>query len=257
MNEQYQRLGIVSPILCCDEETAVNAAECIRRETKFPKPSRLTKIKKRLGLSKPTRGFDRHLDWEPIKNLVTRSPLIDAAKELLGPDLIIWRTNIFYKFGTAEDGLPWHRDIYAGILSDPESQLSVQIALTPTTVDNCLEVIPESHLLSVDEICSRWGMATAPSNEATGNIRFSGAPPEPFPVVLKPGYGCAFHHNLVHRSAVSDHPTAPRICLTVRFATASNTVQKRSQQVPCALVSGEPPAGVEFLNDWRDAQELQ
>lgn len=252
MKTQYEKFGIVSPILCCSEEVARAASACIEREIGFSKPTYLTKIRKRLKLHRSPNSYNRHLDWLPIQNLVTQAPLLEAVKQILGPDLIVWRTNIFYKFGTNYDSLPWHRDNYLNLLSDPDSQLSVQIALTPTTPDNCMEVIPESHVLSEDEIRTQLGMPISTRNEVAGNIRFSGEPPQSLPVVLNPGYGCAFHHSLIHRSSMSGGAETPRICLTVRFAGASNEVRKRGERVPCALVSGESPEGLNFIHDWRE-----
>lgn len=199
--------------------------------------------------------YNRHLNWAPIKSILARSTLVEAVKEILGPNLIIWRSNIFYQFATQWDSLPWHRDHYPEILSDSTAQVSVQIALTESSRENCLQVLPGSQLLNEQALYEQFGFSVSTRSQVAGTIRFS-VPAEPesaFSVVLAPGCAAIFHPGLLHRSSVNTTRAKPtlRVSLTVRFATADNRVRKRGVMEPCVLVAGEAPEGINEIIDWR------
>ena len=77
--------------------------------------------------------------------------LLDMVEQLIGPDIILWGTNLFHKppennHQTGGRRIPFHRDgRYWPI--EPLNTLTVWIAIEATTKANgCLQVIPNSHL---------------------------------------------------------------------------------------------------------------
>ena len=100
----------------------------------------------------------RHMDQPVIYDLATHPAIIDRISCLLGPDLIVWATNLWLKEpGGAE--IPWHQDIEFWPL-EPPVNYSAWLAIDEVTVENaCLRIIPGSHRQSLPHIRALDGMA--------------------------------------------------------------------------------------------------
>lgn len=76
----------------------------------------------------------------------TRHPdILDMVEQLIGPDLIMWGSQVFSK--AAGDGLaiPWHQDGQYWPMR-PLKNVTVWIAIDPARVENgCMRVIPGTH----------------------------------------------------------------------------------------------------------------
>src|SRR5450432_1547197 len=82
------------------------------------------------------RGVDALLEC------VTHPDILDMVEQVIGPDLVLWGSQVFSK--PAGDGLaiPWHQDGQYWPLR-PLRNVTVWIAIDPATVANgCLRVIP-------------------------------------------------------------------------------------------------------------------
>ena len=101
---------------------------------------------------------DRHLDHETVCRLCRGPELVDRIASLIGPDLLIWRSNFQIKQPLAEatgdeqryTEVPWHQD---GAYFDlrPPVWVSAWIAVTEATLDNgCLQVVRGSHTSTFD-----------------------------------------------------------------------------------------------------------
>ena len=71
--------------------------------------------------------------------------LLDLVEQLIGPDIILWGTNLFHKPAGTGRRIPFHRDgRYWPI--EPLATLTVWVAIEASTAANgCLRVIPGSH----------------------------------------------------------------------------------------------------------------
>lgn len=99
---------------------------------------------------------DRHLEDEKILSLFTNPEVTERCAQLLGPDLVLWRTQFFPK-SKSMCGTPWHQattylfDNMAENVVLPEDhselfQLTVWIALTDTPKDKApMAVVRGSH----------------------------------------------------------------------------------------------------------------
>ena len=76
----------------------------------------------------------------------TRHPdILDMVEQLIGPDIVMWGSQIFSK--PAGDGMaiPWHQDGQYWPMR-PLSTVTVWVAVDPATTENgCLRVIPGTH----------------------------------------------------------------------------------------------------------------
>lgn len=97
-------------------------------------------------------GRDRHLDCPVIWELFKRPSIASKLTEILGPDLLIWRSGFFYKPPGAPE-TAWHKAaVFTDftdhpILEPPDPKglycLTVWMAIDEATLDNgCVQLIP-------------------------------------------------------------------------------------------------------------------
>jgi hypothetical protein len=86
----------------------------------------------------------RHLDSRDVYELCALPAIIDRMAQLYGPDLVLWRSNLWCKQpGGAE--VAWHQDLTHWPL-DPMVNISAWLALDHVDAQNsCLQLIPGSH----------------------------------------------------------------------------------------------------------------
>ncbi len=72
--------------------------------------------------------------------------ILDLVESLIGPDIILWGSQVFCKLPNVGKGVPWHQDGHYWPIK-PLATCSVWIALDPANLDNgCMRYIPGSHL---------------------------------------------------------------------------------------------------------------
>jgi len=103
-------------------------------------------------------NYDRHLDIDALSGLITEPALVRRFQNLLGTDVLCWRTEFFPK-NPGDAGTGWHQvERYAigeaqrGMLEPTimteglPMELTAWVAFTPATIKNgCLKLIPGSH----------------------------------------------------------------------------------------------------------------
>src|ERR1043166_7781179 len=137
LSEVYERDGVVFPI-------AVLAADEVREYR-----NSLDALTAVCGESK---RFDNlHLFFPWAYRLATHEAVLDAVETILGPDLVIDGTLVFYKPPRDRGYASWHQDsVYSGWHLTPS--ISAWIALTPSGPANgCMRAIPGSHKLGLLE----------------------------------------------------------------------------------------------------------
>jgi len=138
--------GYLGPFTLCSEEEMDQLRPEIERV--------LTEPSKIYGFVTPR---DHHLDNAAIADLIQRPAAVDRLAQLMGPDLLVWRTQIFNKPPSAGVEFTWHQA--SSYLTEqgfkptlePESlselfQVTTWIAVDKATLENgCLQVVPGSH----------------------------------------------------------------------------------------------------------------
>ena len=218
--EQYHRDGVLGPYPLLSEAQMEVAMRMIDREVIAP-----------AARDDPTLHYhDRHLDHRTVCRICRRPELIDRVASLLGPDLMIWRSNFQVKPPVADaEGeaaryveVPWHQDgAYFGL--QPLVLVSAWIAITEATEENgCMKVVAGSHTQTFhhdhDPERRAFGRSVPEESIDPAAVRT---------LVLRPGEFVLFNENTLHGSG-PNRTSRPRVGLTPRIS------------VPFVRVTGNP-----------------
>lgn len=209
--DQYQCDGIVFPIKVFSDD-----------EVSFFR-SALESIAADCGEASLKRFDSLHLFFDWAYRLVAHEALLNAVEGLLGNNILIDGTLVFYKPPRDTSFVSWHQDsVYSGWNLTPST--SAWIALTPShRANGCMRVIPGSH---------KQGLMTHANVRDDLNLLVRGEQASTVDearavdVVLQPGEMSFHQSNLVHGSDpnTSDEP---RIGFIVRFVTNRTTRRDR------------------------------
>ena len=186
-------------------------------------------------------GRNRHLDLKPIAALCRSGDLIDAASAVLGRDLLLWRTQMFFQ--VRERVLPWHQDLFNNLLDDSSLNISAHIAITAASETNCMAIIPGSHRVD----CAEFGLTreVGPSPNAYGNQRFiENSDPPAAKMIMAPGQFILFDNRIIHRTCYASD-AQPRLAFVMRITTpAVRVLPEAFGEIPkvdhsAVLLSGE------------------
>ena len=118
-----------------------------------------------------TRADGLHLFFRWAWELASHPRLLDCMESLLGPDIILKHTRIFYKYGRTAAWVGWHQDGYTERLTEGRAP-AIWLGLTEATVENgCLRVVPRSHRLGI------LGASRPPRSSGPGQFQLPGAGP--------------------------------------------------------------------------------
>jgi non-heme Fe2+,alpha-ketoglutarate-dependent halogenase len=78
-------------------------------------------------------------------NLVREPAILDAVEDLIGPDIMVFHTTMWWKAKGSASRVPWHQDAtYFGLA--PHEHVTAWVALSPSnTQTGCVRVVPGSH----------------------------------------------------------------------------------------------------------------
>jgi hypothetical protein len=129
---RYARDGIVFPVpvLSAGEVRKYRLA-CDELEARLGGKPRTVEV----------RQMHLHFPW--AYELATHPRVLDAVEDLLGPNFLLWATELFTKHARdAAVSIGWHRDrTYMGF--DPRTTTTAWIALGPSTAANgCMRAVP-------------------------------------------------------------------------------------------------------------------
>jgi non-heme Fe2+,alpha-ketoglutarate-dependent halogenase len=178
--------------------------------------------------------FDNlHLFFEWAYRLVSHEALLDAVENILGHDILVDGSLVFFKPPRDSSYVSWHQDsVYSGWHLTPSA--SAWIALTPSNQTNgCVRMLAGSHkngLLDHDNVLDDPDLL----NRRGERIRMDVDEARAKDVVLLPGEVSLHHSTIIHGSNpnTSDEP---RIGFIVRYVTN----QIRNRERPLLRVRGE------------------
>ena len=223
--EQYDRNGIVFPIqvFSRDEVSRFRGA--------------LESIVDTCGEGSQKRLDSLHLFFDWAHRLATHDALLNAVEGVLGGNILIYGTLVFYKPPRDASYSSWHQDsVYSGLHLSPST--SAWIALTASHQNNgCMRALPGSHklgLLSHDNVRDDPNLLNRRGERVSVAVDESRA----VDVVLQPGEMSLHHSTIVHGSNPNSSDE-PRIGFIVRFVTNRMTNPNR----PLLRVRGDGDCG--------------
>lgn len=249
--QDYERDGIVFPIdaFSSDEASSYRTA--------------LESIAADCGEGSLKRFDSLHLFFDWAYRLVTNEKLLGAVEGLLGQNILVDGTLVFYKPPRDSSYVSWHQDsVYSGWNLSPST--SAWIALTPSRPANgCMRVIPGSHKQG---LVGHANVPEGPNLLRRGERVETGVDEsEALDVLLNPGE-LSFHHSTIIHGSNPNTSDEPRIGFIVRFVTNQFTnpgrplLRVRGEGDCSHLSLAEPPAAKDnqsaFLA-WREYTNKQ
>ena len=241
----YEKNGIVFPISLF----STGEASLFRRA--------LVSIADECGEGSLKRLDGLHLFFDWAYRLATHEVLLNAVEDVLGDDLLIDGTLVFWKPPQDTGYVSWHQDaLYSDWHLSPTT--SAWIALTPSHRSNgCMRAIASSHtqgLLQHGNVSDESNLLFR-GERVTLDIDESRA----LDVVLQPGEMSLHQSTIIHGSNpnTSDEP---RIGFIVRFVTSRVAKRDRAMMrvrgnTDCShLQLAEPPSETDYqsaLSAWR------
>ncbi len=221
---EYDLLGAAFPIRAFSQEEAEKYLEFCKELMQGlgdnPQPLELTQM---------------HLTFKKAYELVTETKILEVVKQLIGADVLVWATSIFYKKGGTSDYIGWHQDSTYWSLSDEDKVASVWVALTDSNSENgSMRIVPCSHTLEQLEHEETRDANNKLSRKQ--NIKSIGFEKYSVPVVLKPGEFSLHHSKLIHGSEPNTSDKF-RVGFVIRYIAPS--VKQFGARPKTLLVQGE------------------
>ena len=88
-----------------------------------------------------------HLYLTFLSDLIHHPRILDAAEDVLGPNLLVWSTSFFIKEPDNAGFVSWHQDSTYWGLSEPEGVTAWVAFSASTPQSGCVRVIPGTHKL--------------------------------------------------------------------------------------------------------------
>jgi non-heme Fe2+,alpha-ketoglutarate-dependent halogenase len=172
-----------------------------------------------------------HLFFRWAYDLATHPAVLDVLEDILGPDLFVHSTRIFYKHPYDPAYVSWHQDgTYSQLNSKPAP--SAWIALSESNAENgCLRVVPGSHRagkLPHNETYAPDNLLNHGEEIAVVVVESSARD-----MILRPGEMSLHHVNLIHGSNPNRSGTK-----RVGFAVSYITPEAGRSKLPVVRARG-------------------
>ncbi len=205
------------------------------------------------------RGYPSQL-LPSFAGLIRHPRIIDAASQIIGPDLLVWSAGFFIKEAGSKSFVSWHQDLnYWGL--DGEDEVTAWVALTPATIaTGCMRFVPGSHRekdvphvdkFAPDNLLTRGQEIAVEVDEASA-----------VNVLLRAGQA-SFHHGHIFHASGPNTTNARRVGVAIRYV-APSMKQVSGDRLLVSHVSGEDrhghfehmpaPAGRLLAEDWERAR---
>ena len=94
-----------------------------------------------------TRLHSLHLDQEFVWEIASSDVLLDTLEHLLGPNVLLFGSRVFCKYGPDEKFVSWHQDVYPETWGlEPPIAVTAWYAFDDCDEENgCMYMIPGSH----------------------------------------------------------------------------------------------------------------
>lgn len=215
----YERDGFLFPLAALSRDELAKAAGVMEE------------LEERLGGVLSSRSvMQPHLHFRWAYDLATHPKVLGAAKDIIGPNILVHSSTLFIKYPHNPNYVSWHQDGHYWQLSAPRL-VSAWVALTDSTVENgCLRVVRGSHKHSLPHYERR----SENNLLSTGlHVAAEVAERDINNVTLKAGEMSLHHVNMVHGSGPNPSATK-RIGYAIRLMAAGVKQVRRHHAVVLA-----------------------
>lgn len=179
-----------------------------------------------------TRLDGPHLYFRWAWELSTHPRVLDCMEQLIGPNIMLKSTRLFYKFGESDSFVGWHQDGLTEQVKDA-SVPAIWLGLTPATAENgCLRVVPRSHRLGLVPHADFPNPDNLTTQGATAQVPID----TPHDVVMRAGE-MSLHHPLMLHASSPNRTSAARIGFSATYSTPT----LHSSRTAVAWVRGDGP----------------
>ena len=219
LRSQYDEYGIVFPVpVLSAEEVAGTRA-------------RVERVRSALG-GVPARLDGLHYSFRFVWDVFSHPRVLDAVERIVGPDILLRATRLFYKPPHTLNFVSWHQDGAPRGRDDPRVPVA-WVALSEATVANgCLRVVPGSHQEGLVPHVHVPGIYNLEGGGNTAEADDARAVP-----VEMPAGSMSLHHPVLLHSSTANDSDGPRIGLTATFGSSHGAPP--GCRVMC--VRGAPP----------------
>lgn len=184
---------------------------------------------------------NRHLDDFVVWSVCSLPRLVAAARSVLGPDLLLWRSNFFNKEPGGKE-VPWHQDGHFWPI-EPRVALTAWVAVDHVDTGNsCVQVVPETHrrwFVHREAADDMWlGEEATPTSEELRSL---------VDIELEPGEFFLFNERTLHHSE-PNRSERRRMGLSVRMTIPQVRVMRYDgSEHRLVQLSGIDPLGFNRL----------
>jgi ectoine hydroxylase-related dioxygenase (phytanoyl-CoA dioxygenase family) len=201
--EAYRRDGYYFPVPVLTQSEVAHYRSCLEQheaETGAPLQGNLR--------------HKAHLLFTWVDELVHHPRIVDAAEDVLGPDLLCWTTNFFIKEANSPGFVSWHQDaFYWGLSKD--DVMTAWVALSPANLESgCMKFLPGSQTQDHIEHVDTFHKDNLLSRGQEISVKVDGD--KAVDCILNPGEMSLHHVKLVHGSE-PNRSDDRRIGLAIRY----------------------------------------
>jgi len=236
--EAYLRDGFVAPIRVLSD----TEARVLRTEVEA--------LAARPVVDRKTDFRQSHLIYGWADRLVRHPSILDAVEDVLGPNILVWRTNFFVKPPSSPQFVSWHQDATYWDL-EPAVATTAWLALSDCSPQNgCVRVIPGSHRWGLLPHVDRWSDENMLSRGQTADIDVD--EDRAVDLALHPGE-MSLHDAMVLHGSPPNRAEHPRIGIGI--ICLPTYVKQRGTRSGAVLVRGVDTHR-HFIDDPRPSTDL-
>ena len=174
-----------------------------------------------------------HLFYPWAYELVTHPEILNVIQQVLGPDIMVHSSSVFYKYPHDPSFVSWHQDGFYYDLNKSKL-VSAWLALTDSTVENgCLRVLPGTHKQQYQHKEEKHENNMLPTGLTIGAAVDES---EAINIELKAGEMSLHHVNIIHGSNPNPSDTK-RIGFAIRYIVPE--VKQKLNHFDVVLARGE------------------
>ncbi len=178
-----------------------------------------------------------HLLFDWADRVAHEPALLDAVESLIGPDILMWSSGVFWKAPRSGSYVSWHQDATNFELDSADGVVRAWLSLTPSSLANgTMKFLPGGHRLGAVRHVDRKAEGELLSRGETMDMTIDDA--QAVPVVVDAGE-VSFHHLHTPHASGPNGSDAPRVNYVMTFVAPQ--VKPRVGPDSALLMRGHDP----------------